>query len=493
MATWAPRAVVVIHGIGLQRRGDTSRALVRALRLGAPGGAVAVEGPLHEPTPFGQPVKPAPLRVRYAGNALDLYELYWAPRAAHKTTARAVLGWLVKATFLPGAALRRPTLKTMYDVGLVLVALLAAAAIGLGALVSLGNLTAAASCAVDRVPACEGDPARELSGDEITAQGLAQLGSALEALARSLRLNDRPFADLTVENAADVLRSVPLRYWLALLGLCFLSAQLLYRGQQIALALARGSWARDRLGAQLIAFAGVFAALTALAQLAPPVLIAFVWVVALVWGLRRAAAHFLSQSLGDVQVYVEQDENSEYFATRADILSAGEDVFAAVEERGYADLVIIGHSLGSQIGLDMLRRLLTRNIFLAQRLSSFITFGSAIEKVRYFFERRADEPAVLADALIAQRATVTLPAAWINLWYFNDPVADPIAGGTRRRFNGALDVEQTFMAARGGAPVNLSLGWGLRPAPLWPHSAYWSDPRCGRVLFHACFGERPEA
>ena len=489
VTTWAQRAVLVIHGIGLQRRGDTSAALVRALRLGA---RLSVQGPLAEPTRFGEPVKPAPLRLTYEGRAVDLYELYWAPRAAHKTTARAVLGWLVRATFLPGAALKRPSAKTVYDIALVLGALVLAAALALATLMSLGNLTAAASCAVDRAPACEQDPARELSGEEVTLQGPAQLGAALRALRRSVRLNDRPFADLTVENAADVLRSVPLGYWLALLAILYVSAQLLYRAQQVALAVARGSWRRERLGAQLGALAVALVALFALAQFAPPVLIAFVWVLAIAWVLRRAAARFLAESLGDVQVYVEQDENSEYFATRRDVLAAGEEVMAAIEERGYADFVVIGHSLGSQIGLDLLRRLLTRNVFLAQRLTSFVTFGTAIEKVRYFFARRADDPGRLARTLIAEREAVTLPAAWVNLWYLNDPVANPISGGARLSFDQAAGrLGETFAAARAGAPVNLSLGWGLRPLPLWPHSAYWVDPRCGRVFLEACFGPGP--
>jgi hypothetical protein len=87
---WAKRAVVVVHGIGEQRRWTTRDSLIRGLkRCGANSST-----PQPESRPFGTPLPPDPLRVARDGVTADVYEVYWAPQTARKTTARSVLWWI---------------------------------------------------------------------------------------------------------------------------------------------------------------------------------------------------------------------------------------------------------------------------------------------------------------------------------------------------------------------------------------------------------------
>src|SRR2546425_13237672 len=118
------RAVLLIHGIGVQR----PRAVLDQFVLGLkPDHDEDVEiGPF--PVPFGTEVPPEPRRVRWNGKTADVYEVYRAPQASHKTTARSVLGWLLGLTFVParrlvGKAVPGPHAESIYDKAFLLVVL----------------------------------------------------------------------------------------------------------------------------------------------------------------------------------------------------------------------------------------------------------------------------------------------------------------------------------------------------------------------------------
>jgi hypothetical protein len=142
------RAVLLIHGIGVQRPRSVLDQFVRGLN--ADSDEDVELGPF--PVPFGADLPAEPRRVQWNGKAADVYEVYWAPQASHKTTARSVLGWLLGLTFVParrlvGKAVPGPHAKSIYDKAFLLVVLALASAVLVGGLVTLGSIAERARCA----------------------------------------------------------------------------------------------------------------------------------------------------------------------------------------------------------------------------------------------------------------------------------------------------------------------------------------------------------
>lgn len=71
---WPERAIVVVHGIGEQRRGNTLDAFVRALkRCGATD-----PKPIRDKRPFGEKLPQDAIRISRGREKADVYEVYWA-------------------------------------------------------------------------------------------------------------------------------------------------------------------------------------------------------------------------------------------------------------------------------------------------------------------------------------------------------------------------------------------------------------------------------
>jgi pimeloyl-ACP methyl ester carboxylesterase len=278
-----------------------------------------------------------------------------------------------------------------------------------------------------------------------------------------------------------------------------------------------------------------FFLLLSLIQLAPPVLVAFVWVLALARVFFGGARRFLAEFIGDVQVYTNRDELSTHFVAREGVLTAAEQVFETVDRRGYEGVVVVGHSLGSVVALDALERLDARDSDILSRVDAIVTFGTALEKVKYFFSRESDSYSAMAVRRLKERERAIAEAggiedirqsvavaqslqtleravdlaggkrrAWVNLWYANDVVANPITSfgsenrkppvlGWRRKVS--VDVDRLLLDSREQLLVNAALGWRLFPPwkIFWPHSDYWTDDRVLEVIGRSALPEVAEA
>lgn len=487
---WPDRAIVVVHGIGEQRRGSTLEALVRAFRRGGAGEPV----PVVDPKPFGETLPKPALRVTRDQTTADLYEVYWAPHTARKTTARSVLWWLFRTTFIPGARLKHPSLKTWWDIGTALVAVVALSLLLLYALTSLGNLSAQVACRADPKVTCELPPEeRKITGPEVTAEWHRQLGAVFGAVKDSLTLTNRPLAEISPSHVAEVLNLIPVRYWLLMMAVAFVLAQFFYRLIQVLGAFVRGrqQFAENHFTAQLWVLGGLIGAFVLLIQMLAPVVVAFVLVVVLVTTILRAGSRFLAESLGDVHVYAERDENSEHYQARERVLEEAEDTFALIATRRYEHIVVIGHSLGSVIAFTALDRLGQRVPELLPRIDAFITFGSALEKVRYFFERRKEADSHAAERLVEPAQRISKGKIWLNLWYANDVVANPIttfdsdhARHKNYRHKQLPDELATLLQeARKHLVVNIDYGYPISRLPIvWTHSRYWGDASVVELL-----------
>ena len=378
----------------------------------------------------------------------DVREAYWSPLDKGKTNVVSVLSWLLRTVFAPlndtARYVERPQ-KAAWDIvfigGAIVLGLLAFVFALLIALWSLATI------------AC-------LNGGGGSAKCI-YAGGILSQLFASLQLLFDPKAFLGALNAHE----------LAAFALGIVSLFLLFEALRATISLFKNlrrlssdAW---RVGSRAIVIAallilgvaGLWGAV-GLSRVGGSALT--VAIVGLALGVlatytgRALLVSFIVQFFGDVQIYTTRDENSEYFVLRAAIIARVKEVIleallatGAVE---YDRVYVYAHSLGSTIALDAILHLyqqvrsgqLQRETF--EKIRGFVTFGTALEKTKYFFD--ATNPTLsqeyeqwrgdLYGPLFTKEPDVlAYPNAgsvifWLNCWYFSDPVADEL--GSYRSF-----------------------------------------------------------
>lgn len=214
----------------------------------------------------------------------------------------------------------------------------------------------------------------------------------------------------------------------------------------------------------------------------------------------------LVNSVGDIMVYTAADMKSKHFEVRQRILDgavknirwllelpAKESAQEPAKE--YGSVIVAGHSLGSVIGYDALNRI--NNLMktdegfaeAAPRLKGFVSFGSPLDKVAYFFRARVDDTRYVRKQILAQliafkakdlnpnwkppHKLATDPwsplghVRWINFWGPRDPISGPL----------------DFYDLKAGDNRRLELGgtWGVGA-----HSNYWQS---GPGMYQAILNE----
>ena len=138
------------------------------------------------------------------------------------------------------------------------------------------------------------------------------------------------------------------------------------------------------------------------------------FLVTLFWGLELAAAYgarwFLVEFVGDVTAYIAAHTASKFYELRQQIwktaMKVARAVYRAKEEQEsgstqnsrflYDKIIVVGHSLGSVIGYDVLNGLLLEDEFskdplkVVSRTRMFLTFGSPLDKTAFLFRTQAD-------------------------------------------------------------------------------------------------------
>jgi len=185
--------------------------------------------------------------------------------------------------------------------------------------------------------------------------------------------------------------------------------------------------------------------------------VGLVLVVALV--LKRVFIDYLA----DVALYTMADENSGFFQTRAAILKeATRKIRALLRDPCYTSVAIAGHSLGSVIGYDAINwlrveaqlppvdaagggRAAGAPVTAAElsKLKTFITFGSPLNKVIYFFRtkvkvyetvrahivqelhgfRQAPDLVTRGWVIADERDPIDYRLYWVNVYSPMDPVS----------------------------------------------------------------------
>ena len=446
-------AVVFIHGMGEQRRYADSALLATRLawRSGAEPPAVGLAWRADEPS--ARPRARARITATFPDprggeHSVVFHDVYWAPLVSGRTNFRSLVRWL------KGKALR-----------------------------PVGFLAARwASHPELKISTLQEDRAgltrleHELIDD--------YLAFASEARARRGREGDfGAFAAFLRErHPGDRARVDAARAWLARFR--FVNLLTLARALPVLAALAASvlsvplaaAWLADRLvhpqGNWIITLVG-----------------------GALWLSAFPLARLLVRTLGDVEVYATYTEASERHAAHEAVVAEAVAVLRrALEDDTVSRVVLVAHSLGTVVAWDALRVLAleTRSqgplkSATLLKLARVVTYGSPIDKVRYFHFMDDKNDPTFAEVLETLRAdTRTGPfedrpegLAWDN-WY--DP-ADLVAG----RLESPND---RFMTA----PVrNVAVACGAFPNPFTSHLGYLDRPEVlDGILEAIAGGPRPQ-
>jgi len=174
-----------------------------------------------------------------------------------------------------------------------------------------------------------------------------------------------------------------------------------------------------------------------------------VWTT-LLWALELLAAYtarwFLVEYVGDVTAYIAAHTVSKFYDLRQQIWQTAMKVARAVyraqpEQAGanqssffYDKIIMVGHSLGSVLGYDVLNGLFLEDALskgplqIAERTCMFLTFGSPLDKTAFLFRTQGDmRSAVREVAAAAVQPMIqnydNRPLEWVNLYSKSDVIS----------------------------------------------------------------------
>lgn len=401
----------------------------------------------------------------------DVHEAFWSPIDKGKTTLVKVLTWLLTTVFLPFndfARYRERPAKVFWDIAFVAVAIL----IGISAIVGAALLLAEAlrnvMCLVGDGKPLPGTPPVRCPGFDAWHSyhhlfQPAAWGNAFDTLASTLGFVLSPItfvktlhAWVVVGLAAGVIGAY--LAWQAFRATFFIASNLVEFGKRDpAQLISRVFWTTGLcLSAALFIYVDWITQVGTRAHLGGVGLLLVVAVGLFNFG-RSYLDWFVTNFFGDVQIYTTRDQNSDFFSLREAILEKVTttilDVVAGSPTGAPYDRVyVMAHSLGSTISMDAILRLYDMQAAYSTeapsalspsdwgRIRGFITFGTALEKTKYFFSAWNATPsqdweqwnaAVYGSIFTAERnaleaATGQGGVYWLNNWFFSDFVSDQI-------------------------------------------------------------------
>jgi hypothetical protein len=405
----------------------------------------------------------------------DVHEAFWSPIDKGKTTLAKVLTWLLTTLFLPFndfARYRERPLKAVWDVTFIGVAVF----IGVFALVVAALISAEAMrivlCMVGNhsVPTQSCNHALGLMDFvkhilsrlfEITAwrNAFGTLVATLSFILSPFKLVETLKARVVVGLLCGTIGAYLIfqagRAALFILGNI---AEFMRRdGVQL---FSRIAWT---FGLALLASAFIFvewntpANATQGTQTLSWVGVLLIVAVGLFNFGRNYLTWFVTNFFGDVQIYTTRDQNSEFFTLREQILEKVVNTILSVVSGSpsgapYDRVYILAHSLGSTIAMDALLRLYDMQAASTSlpnpslsvpdwnRIRGFISFGTSLEKTKYFFNVWNPTPsqdweqwnaAVYGAIFTAEKNVLGAMTGasgiyWLNCWFFSDFVSDQI-------------------------------------------------------------------
>jgi pimeloyl-ACP methyl ester carboxylesterase len=119
-------------------------------------------------------------------------------------------------------------------------------------------------------------------------------------------------------------------------------------------------------------------------------------------------AKLVTDYIGDVVVYTTTDRKSRFYGIRDAILKAAQAKLRALLQADYERVIVVGHSLGTVVGYDVLNRLDLISNFPEHealktdlsKLKAFFTFGSPLDKVYFFLREQAEHSEYIRRQLL---------------------------------------------------------------------------------------------
>jgi hypothetical protein len=143
---------------------------------------------------------------------------------------------------------------------------------------------------------------------------------------------------------------------------------------------------------------------------------------------------FLIEYVGDLAAYLSAHEASKFSEIRAQIQRQGFRTACHVYDSGYANVIIVGHSLGSVIAYDTLNGLISHDYIKGKKWRSvertklLLTFGSPLDKTAFIFRAQVKDN-VTREVLAAGKQPMLQenhfyrPRFWVNVWSPNDVIS----------------------------------------------------------------------
>jgi hypothetical protein len=166
------------------------------------------------------------------------------------------------------------------------------------------------------------------------------------------------------------------------------------------------------------------------------------FLVLVLWLIEILAASMvrsvLVQYVGDVAAYIAAHTVSKFWEVWQTAMRVAGAIYRARtaddSEFLYSKIVVVGHSLGSVIGYDVLNGLLMDDQFSAQplqvatRTRMFLTFGSPLDKTAFVFRTQKDMRSQVREVGAAAvqpmiASYVNRPQEWVNLWSHADIIS----------------------------------------------------------------------
>jgi hypothetical protein len=469
----------------------------------------------------------------------DVHEAYWSPIDKGRTNFISVVGWLLKTVFLPFnnfARYMESPGKVAWDIGFVAVLI----AIGIGAFVLAALLVAtgmhdvqlATQAAGPQPPFSLATSIKDIANGKAwghivdfsnlftmlayvlsplsfvksLAQG-AVVGLFLGLAGSFLGVQALRAAFFLFGHIGELSRRDPIQFTSrvrAIAVLSVLAGVCLWYAWNTGISV--GCYSKGQGPCWKMSATGLF----------------LVWAVLAFEVGRGFLAGFIVNFFSDVQIYTTRNQNSAFFGLREAMLKKVTDVIlnvlaGAPAGKPYDRVYVMAHSLGSTISLDAIMRLYDLQHASAnavkpaldpvdwQRLRGFITFGTALEKTKYFFDAWSPTPSqeweqwsgtayggIFTGQSNSLSATNSSSAGvfWLNCWYFSDFISDGIVsyrsillpGETISDYGAALAHARKSIQAGAGEVYAAHLvarnreSFGAFPRHPVTHGIYWQDP-----------------
>ena len=499
----ARTAILVIHGIGEQNPYETldqfSRNLTRYLKHEGGIDDLTIRAEKIDHNDWVEAMVRLETRAHgprtqegHESAFIDLYEYYWAPLTEDKISYKETISWLIKTTLTPirmldqnieliqgepdSENLTRSAIfyRELRRIALLCVPLALLLLLLLAWLPSALNLTAVLK-----------ETARQWNADHPHAREIMTLPLVLALV----------------------------MYWIVAKQLAAKCLRWLRRQESMHdSSLTINTF----FAATATALAGIgFGALfkVHIAQYFRPILNLHLLFAIGSFGVARLVQYFLAAFVGDVAVYVNVDAKAKNYAVRRAILNDATKAITRIlkdQARGYDQVIVAGHSLGSVIAYDSLNELMNRcqqgttrdraiyatpdqlvgvqpadaEIHRADldKIKGLVTFGSPLDKVHYFFRDFVPESESVRSQILALLRSFRTRGAgrdygiyrlqpyvadqlskvrWLNAWSPEDPVSGML------HFYGPIERREFHY-------------W----IPIYAHLSYWED-----LSFYEFFSE----